>query len=33
MANGFKRPPMDVDQLLDVLSNEGLVETVAALRS
>lgn len=33
MANGFKAPPMDVDQLLDVLSNEGLVETVAALRS
>lgn len=33
IANSLKKPPMDVDQVLTVLSNEGLVETVAALRS
>jgi predicted nucleic acid-binding protein len=33
IANSLEKPPMDVNQVLDVLSNEGLVETVAALRS
>ncbi|MFQ1004405.1 PIN domain-containing protein [Modestobacter sp. SSW1-42] len=33
IAGNFSRPPMDVDQVLTALSNEGLVATVAALRS
>lgn len=33
MADTRARPPMDVDQMLDALNRNGLVETVAALRS
>ena len=33
IANSLNKPPMDVDEVLAVLTNEGLVETVAALRS
>jgi len=33
MADSRTRPPMDVDQMLAALSNTGLLETVAALRS
>ena len=33
IASSIKNPPLDVDQLLTALGNEGLVATVAALRS
>ncbi|GAA4732708.1 hypothetical protein GCM10023328_09980 [Modestobacter marinus] len=33
IADSLSKPPMDVDQLLTALGNEGLVATVAALRS
>lgn len=33
IADSLHKPPMDVDQLLTALGNEGLVATVAALRS
>ncbi|WP_229682346.1 PIN domain-containing protein [Modestobacter marinus] len=33
IADSLNKPPMDVDQLLTALGNEGLVATVAALRS
>lgn len=32
IANSLRLPPMDVDQVLTALSNQGLIETVAALR-
>ncbi|MGY1820499.1 PIN domain-containing protein [Geodermatophilus sp. SYSU D00079] len=33
IADSKKRPPMSVDEVLTALSDQGLVETVAALRS
>ncbi|CCG01230.1 PIN domain-containing protein [Blastococcus saxobsidens] len=33
IADSKKRPPMDLDEVLAALHNQGLIETVAALRS